>query len=261
MLRRIPPATWFVVGVIILVIVWVAPDLERACKLPSKGFDKFALSCVEFWFERYQTFLGAIVAIGAAGASIYFIDKQIAEARKQNAVAVRKEIIADIAEMSAEVGLTATLRNLAARSTNIARVITALPKNPTRELTVAQLIRVSRFAEETTVRSKTSCANAIAVISAKKPLLYGVSLERRENWVDWTMYLDGCFEDLSIDYDRWGSNLPCNATGDIDERINDLEGALKRWQIETVALCDQIDIEADSLRRRLQRCDQLLSDH
>lgn len=79
-------ALWVGAGLLGLVLVALQIELESVC------WDKAtveaakiheATSCFDFWLNRYQTLIGAIVAVAAAGAAWLAVLKQVDVARQQ----------------------------------------------------------------------------------------------------------------------------------------------------------------------------------
>lgn len=72
----------------ILVVGIFLPPEDRICSAVlqaevAKQANTPVFGCLEFWLNRYQTLLSALLALGAAGASIYFLRRQISQADRQ----------------------------------------------------------------------------------------------------------------------------------------------------------------------------------
>ncbi|RXG87356.1 hypothetical protein [Bradyrhizobium zhanjiangense] len=60
---------------------WLVAWMQAACTLPAIVETK-PLSCAEFWFNRYQTFLAAVIALGGAIATIAVVRYQTLSAER-----------------------------------------------------------------------------------------------------------------------------------------------------------------------------------
>ncbi len=62
---------------------WMAWTCNVPGSEPSKPFGLGPGACIEFWLYRYQTLIGAVVAMLAAGAAWFAVQQQVAIARAQ----------------------------------------------------------------------------------------------------------------------------------------------------------------------------------
>jgi hypothetical protein len=77
-----------VAGSIMMLLALIVFDwMSSTCRLPSGVSDKplaeGPIGCFEFWIARYQTFIGAAVALIAAGAAWVGVRRQIDKASRQ----------------------------------------------------------------------------------------------------------------------------------------------------------------------------------
>ena len=83
-------AATLIFSVIVIVVIFIyAMDSAGACRLAlvvQAISTKSAAGCFEFWFDRYQTLLGGLFTIVAAGIAGWFVLQQIKEARKQTSI-------------------------------------------------------------------------------------------------------------------------------------------------------------------------------
>jgi hypothetical protein len=70
-----------------------------------------ALNCFDFWLNRYQTLIGAVVAVGAAAFAWFGINKQVAVANGQAQIAGRQASIALIEVLNNKAGYAVSLFN------------------------------------------------------------------------------------------------------------------------------------------------------
>lgn len=97
-------------GVIVVALsgYWLFAWMQAACTLPAI-VETRPLSCAEYWFNRYQTFLAAIIALGGAIATIAVVRYQtlsaerVARRTESEAETAVKEIIRARTEIFAEV--------------------------------------------------------------------------------------------------------------------------------------------------------------
>lgn len=69
----------------------VTAPLCDAAKIKSMAPDKIEFGCFEFWLNRYQTMLAGAAALGAAGASVFYLRKQIAQVEQHRQDQIRRE--------------------------------------------------------------------------------------------------------------------------------------------------------------------------
>jgi len=94
-LRRWAP--WIGVALVTLLTIALETGMESVCW--DEGAAKAAkvneaAGCFEFWFNRYQTLIGAVAALAAAGVAWIGVRRQIAKADEQISVASRQSAIA-----------------------------------------------------------------------------------------------------------------------------------------------------------------------
>lgn len=80
-------------GMSVLIIEALEPALCHPGKLGTAAVQQnvVVFRCWEFWLNRYQTLLAAVAALGAAGASIHYVRKQIAQAEQHRQDQIRRD--------------------------------------------------------------------------------------------------------------------------------------------------------------------------
>lgn len=99
-------AGWlFLIGVIATAVVVNAGWLAwGACRNPAWApVLNSAQSCPEFWFNRYQSLIGALIALIAALVAVRPVWRQLAEMKRQSDYAKYEQLRARSGELSAEI--------------------------------------------------------------------------------------------------------------------------------------------------------------
>jgi hypothetical protein len=80
-------------GMLIMVLEALEPAFCSPGKLGTAAVQQNVVifRCWEFWLNRYQTLLAAAAALGAAGASVFYLRKQIAQAEQHRQDQIRRD--------------------------------------------------------------------------------------------------------------------------------------------------------------------------
>ncbi|AZO77731.1 MULTISPECIES: hypothetical protein [unclassified Bosea (in: a-proteobacteria)] len=80
-------------GVAIAIASDITAPLCEGAKIRSMAADKIEFGCFEFWLNRYQSLLGNVLTAGVAGATLYWLARQLLAADQQLETARREAAV------------------------------------------------------------------------------------------------------------------------------------------------------------------------
>jgi hypothetical protein len=98
--------------------------------LADIGKEKPVFGCVEFWLNRYQTLLSAIIAAGAAAVTILALIRQNRIARKQNIPAIIAVMRSHIAAIEVDLAIAKTIEEIAKEMPTVVEAVMAPQNHP-----------------------------------------------------------------------------------------------------------------------------------